>query len=664
MTTWQLGTHLASNLDAAVRLLEEKLDLIRALDTQILTSTELAQEMEKVKSTYRIGRIMHLMQLSTPMGRPDMTQALMLTSPSTDMGSGSLMGLGTHQAAHAAVGRIARMSQKHTNSSGVDTGLDNAAQEDRGEIGKKRVKFKTKTSNLSEVLKMVTRAEDSSVAGQSTGFWKLEQQRIQDIINRIRLQQIALTAGILTGNTCFCLYPLHPVRTTCAAIVQHPLLPYLINVTIFGSCVGIVLERPNIPREEEALLETTDFVFSAIFILEAILKIVSLGFVIYVRNPWNKLDFFIVCSSVTTMIITFGVKAEAAGDLLQLTKILRIFRAARPLKIVLQSESLVVMIRAVTDSLWPLFSTLVISSVVVAIFGIIGMELLQGRMHYCSELLIFRQEDCTGTDVHGNARHWLNFDRNFDWFGESWVTVFIIGTLDDWQQVLFAATDSGGVGKGSQRHAQDWIFVFFLLMILMVAFFQMNMWTGVFVSLYFKAEVLVDQEVVSHLSAKAAQQRKKWPKREDLPIIEGGVDLTKDWFASWKPAHGMRLPVRKFSIDDRFDILIAAGIIINLILMTLQSFKPSLWQQDCDTIQNMFFTLLFGGEVVSKLYGLHPERFLRDGWMQFDLVITIVSFAGIAIEESGSAFAFDPTILRIMRIFRIVRIVKASAGRF
>ena len=47
MTTWQLGTHLASNLDAAVRLLEEKLDLIRALDTQILTSTELAQEMEK-----------------------------------------------------------------------------------------------------------------------------------------------------------------------------------------------------------------------------------------------------------------------------------------------------------------------------------------------------------------------------------------------------------------------------------------------------------------------------------------------------------------------------------------------------------------------------------------------------------------------------------------
>ena len=324
---------------------------------------------------------MHLMQLSTPMGRPDMTQAMMLTSPSTDTG------LGAHPGTHATTGRIARMSQKHTNSSGVDMGQagvdmgqDKAAQDDRGRVGTKRVRLKT--SNLAQVLEMVTLAEDSSgpggpgdatkaksVAGQSTGFWKLEQQRIQDIINRIRLQQTALTAGILTGNTCFCLYPLHPVRTTCAAIVQHPLLPYVINVAILGSCVGIVRERPNIPREEQALLETADFVFSAIFILEAILKIVSLGFVIYLRNPWNKVDFFIVCSSVANMIFTFGVKAEGAGDLMQLTKILRIFRAVRPLKIVLQSEGLVVMIRAVTDSLWPLLSTILISLVVVSIFG-------------------------------------------------------------------------------------------------------------------------------------------------------------------------------------------------------------------------------------------------------------------------------------------------------
>jgi len=40
---------------------------------------------------------------------------------------------------------------------------------------------------------------------QSTGFLKLEAQRIETIIQRIRTQQMALTAGILTGNSCGCL---------------------------------------------------------------------------------------------------------------------------------------------------------------------------------------------------------------------------------------------------------------------------------------------------------------------------------------------------------------------------------------------------------------------------------------------------------------------------
>ena len=146
MATWQLGPHLASNLDNAVRLLEEKLELIRALDNRILTSTEFAQELERVKSTYRIGRIMHLMQLSTPFGRSDMTQAMMLTSP-----------LGTDTASHQegaqrsapSVGRAARKSQKSSSREAIAQDklvVDSEAHA----AGKKRVKFKS--SKLTEVL--------------------------------------------------------------------------------------------------------------------------------------------------------------------------------------------------------------------------------------------------------------------------------------------------------------------------------------------------------------------------------------------------------------------------------------------------------------------------------------------------------------------------------
>ena len=78
-------------------------------------------------------------------------------------------------------------------------------------------------------------------------------------------------------------------------------------------------------------------------------------------------------------------------------------------------------------------------------------------------------------------------------------------------------------------------------MILMVALFQMNMWTGVFVSLYFKAAVAVDREVTASLTAKAAARRKKWPKREDLPSLPTEMDTNKDWFVDLRHGFSCRL---------------------------------------------------------------------------------------------------------------------------
>ena len=131
-------------------------------------------------------------------------------------------------------------------------------------------------------------------------------------------------------------------------------------------------------------------------------------------------------------------------------------------------------------------------------------------------------------------------------------------------------------------------------------------------------------------------------------------------FRQWRSEFGYRLPVKKFCIDDRFDQLIALGIVTNVVLMTMQSFKQSAWQTHVSVVQNFFFTFLFGCEVCGKMFALHPKTYLRSGWYQFDYLITLVSFIGISIEESGAVFNFDPTILRILRIFRIIRIIKAA----
>jgi len=81
---------------------------------------------------------------------------------------------------------------------------------------------------------------------------------------------------------------------------------------------------------------------------------------------------FIVVSSVADVIISYAVPESGAANIIRVAKILRVFRAVRPLVAVLRSEGLTVVTRAVSDSIMPLMSTMVLSFLVVAVFAIIG----------------------------------------------------------------------------------------------------------------------------------------------------------------------------------------------------------------------------------------------------------------------------------------------------
>lgn len=52
-------------------------------------------------------------------------------------------------------------------------------------------------------------------------------------------------------------------------------------------------------------------IFSLIFIVEAIFKLVAMGPVTYARDPWNDFDFVIVFISVVELLI--GLSAGGAG---------------------------------------------------------------------------------------------------------------------------------------------------------------------------------------------------------------------------------------------------------------------------------------------------------------------------------------------------------------
>jgi hypothetical protein len=58
------------------------------------------------------------------------------------------------------------------------------------------------------------------------------------------------------------------------------------------------------PTELMDILEYINYFFTAVFTLEAIIKIIGLGYKGYFTKGWNVFDFFIVLISYITLIIS------------------------------------------------------------------------------------------------------------------------------------------------------------------------------------------------------------------------------------------------------------------------------------------------------------------------------------------------------------------------
>ena len=81
-----------------------------------------------------------------------------------------------------------------------------------------------------------------------------------------------------------------------------------------------------------------NIVFTVIFLIEAIIKIIAFGFISngktsYLRKSWNQLDFFIVIVSVVDLFMP-------ANDGLAFVRVFRTLRILRPIRIVTRNQSL------------------------------------------------------------------------------------------------------------------------------------------------------------------------------------------------------------------------------------------------------------------------------------------------------------------------------------
>uniref|UniRef100_A0A8C9TKL8 Calcium voltage-gated channel subunit alpha1 H n=1 Tax=Scleropages formosus TaxID=113540 RepID=A0A8C9TKL8_SCLFO len=183
-----------------------------------------------------------------------------------------------------------------------------------------------------------------------------------------------------------------------------------IMIAILVNTLSMGIEYHQQPDELTDILEISNVVFTSMFALEMVLKLLAFSIVGYIRNPYNIFDGIIVIISV------WEILSQAEGGL----SVLRTFRLLRVLKLVRFLPALRRQLVVLMKTMDNVATFCMLLMLFIFIFSILGMHLFGCKFSLRTE---------NGDTIPDR--------KNFDSLLWAIVTVFQILTQEDWNVVLY-----------------------------------------------------------------------------------------------------------------------------------------------------------------------------------------------------------------------------------
>ncbi|XP_010226900.1 PREDICTED: voltage-dependent T-type calcium channel subunit alpha-1I-like [Tinamus guttatus] len=443
--------------------------------------------------------------------------------------------------------------------------------------------------------------------------------------------------------------PQNRFRLLCQTIIAHKLFDYVVLAFIFLNCITIALERPQIEHRstERIFLTVSNYIFTAIFVAEMTLKVVSLGLYFgdqaYLRSSWNVLDGFLVFVSLIDIVVS--VASAGGAKILGVLRVLRLLRTLRPLRVISRAPGLKLVVETLISSLKPIGNIVLICCAFFIIFGILGVQLFKGKFYHCLGVdirNITNRSDCVAANYK-----WVHHKYNFDNLGQALMSLFVLASKDGWVNIMYNGLDAVAVDQQPVINNNPWMLLYFISFLLIVSFFVLNMFVGVVVENFHKCRQHQEAEEARRREEKRLRRlEKKRRKAQRLP-----------YYATYCP---IRLLIHSVCTSHYLDIFITFIICLNVVTMSLEHYNQPVSLETALKYCNYLFTTVFVLEAVLKLVAFGLRRFFKDRWNQLDLAIVLLSVMGITLEEIeiNAALPINPTIIRIMRVLRIARVLK------
>eukprot|EP01047_Picozoa_sp_COSAG01_P037170 COSAG01_NODE_2938_length_6824_cov_21.414126_2_plen_824_part_00 len=311
----------------------------------------------------------------------------------------------------------------------------------------------------------------------------------------------------LHGRDAMSLYmfgPSNPFRRLCVIVVDHPIFDAAIVGCILFSCCILAWEGPPGKLAASGWEDEVNFinaVLCAIFVCEAVMKIVAAGFIQradpkrtpYLQSALNCVDFFVVSLISAPYIVHFVTRSDSEFGTVGRT--LRIFRIMSPIRIVLKSDSMKTILRSfllAAPAVGAVFGVLLMFMLMAAI---VGTELFRDclrRCCLCSDPLTVVRQLHNGTEIFTKAHClsgptlcWDNPGYNFDTTLDSMQTLFKTMTAHGWMDIMESVADSNGADLQPSKDAQPLSILYFVVFHIVITFFMLNLLVGVLASTLF-----------------------------------------------------------------------------------------------------------------------------------------------------------------------------------
>uniref|UniRef100_A0A8C9SSH6 Voltage-dependent L-type calcium channel subunit alpha n=1 Tax=Scleropages formosus TaxID=113540 RepID=A0A8C9SSH6_SCLFO len=454
-------------------------------------------------------------------------------------------------------------------------------------------------------------------------------------------------------------------RVLCHKIVNHNIFTNLILFFILLSSISLAAEDPvKNDSFRNKILGYADYVFTGLFTIEIILKMTAYGAFLhkgsFCRNYFNILDLVVVSVS----LISSGIQSSA----INVVKILRVLRVLRPLRAINRAKGLKHVVQCVFVAIRTIGNIVIVTSLLQFMFACIGVQLFKGKFYSCTDNSKQTEAECKGSYIlykdgdvakpEKSQRLWENSDFNFDDVLQGMMALFAVSTFEGWPGLLYRAIDSHAEDIGPIYNYRVVISIFFIIYIIIIAFFMMNIFVG-FVIVTFQeqgeqeyknCELDKNQRQCVEYALKARPLRRYIPKNPYQYKVWYVVNSTY------------------------FEYLMFILILLNTICLAMQHHGQSGSFNKAMNVLNMLFTGLFTVEMILKLIAFKPRHYFVDAWNTFDALIVVGSIVDIAITEVNVSHTvcglqntednarISITFFRLFRVMRLVKLLSRGEG--